>query len=90
LKSTDLVLKGKEATRSCRNNNDNDFDYELFLLSMIRMNTSKRRRGARHVDILREVRNTYRILVGKIQGMRTLGTTVEGKRLMNVNKMGTM
>jgi hypothetical protein len=44
------------------------------------MNMSKRTGVARNVNILREVRNAYKILVGKIQGMRTLGTTMEDKR----------
>lgn len=82
MKSTDLVPKGKEATRNCSSStvHDNDFGNVLLSLSIIRINTSKRTRGARDVNILREVRNAHKILGGKIQGMKTLGTPAEDKR----------
>jgi hypothetical protein len=44
------------------------------LPSIIRIITSRSMRWAGHVALIEEKRNAYRILVGKPEGMGTLGT----------------
>jgi hypothetical protein len=47
--------------------------YSLPSTSILRMMKSRSIRCARHVALIKERRNAYKILVGKPDGMRTLG-----------------
>jgi hypothetical protein len=65
--------KRDEVTEGWRKLHNEDLHNLYSLSSIIRMIRSKRMRWAGHVARMREERNAYRILVGKLEGKRPLG-----------------
>jgi hypothetical protein len=64
--------KRDEVTGSWRKLCNEEFHNLYSPSSIIRMNKSRRMKGARHVARMGEKRNAYRILVGKPEGKRPL------------------